>query len=213
MVPGVILAAGRSTRMGNAKPLLRVGEGGPSFVQRLATSLLDGGAADALVVGRSDDEPLVREIRRCQDLGLPLRFVENPHADRGQLSSVLAGLNAADRPGVTAVLITPVDAPLVRPDTVALLIGASAAQRAPIVRATYRGRHGHPVIFAREVFEELRAADPALGARSVVQAHSADTLNLDVDDPGVLQDIDSPDDYSRLLINIDINAPPSSGRG
>jgi molybdenum cofactor cytidylyltransferase len=201
MVPGVILAAGRSTRMGTAKPLLSVGPGGPTFIRQLAVALLEGGVADVFVVGRPDDEPLLDELRRCEALGIPLRFVPNPHADRGQLSSVLAGLNAADRPGVAAVLITPVDAPLVRAETVAALIAACTTSRAPIVRATYHGRHGHPVIFRRAVFDEVRAADPGVGAKSVVQAHATDTLDLEVNDPGVLHDIDGPEDYARVFID------------
>jgi molybdenum cofactor cytidylyltransferase len=201
MVPGIILAAGRSTRMGTAKPLLTVGADGPTFVSALASSLLAGGVADVLVVGRADDEALARELRRCEDAGTAVRFVPNPDADRGQLSSVLAGLNAADKPGVTALLITPVDAPLVRAETVAALLGACASGRAPIVRATYQRRHGHPVIFRRSVFDELRAADPGIGAKAVVHAHRADILDLDVDDPGVLHDIDAPEDYARVFID------------
>ena len=115
LIPGLILAAGRSTRMGRSKALLPVKEGGPSFVRHLTQTLLEGGVADVIVVGRPDDEPLRREID-----DIAVRFVANHDADSGQLSSVIAGLNAADRPGVGGVLVTPVDAPLV-----------SAATRAP----------------------------------------------------------------------------------
>ena len=60
------------------------------------------------------------------------------------------------------------------------------------MRATYRGRHGHPVLFARGLFDELRTADPAVGAKAVVRRYAAETLDLDVDDPAVLHDIDEP---------------------
>ena len=201
MVPGVILAAGHSTRMGTSKPLLFVSPAGPTFVRHLAASLIAGGTADAFVVGRSDDGELMRELRACEELGMPMRFVPNPHADLGQLSSVIIGLNAADKPGISAVLVTPVDAPLIRPSTVSTLIAAFRSSGAPIVRATYRGAHGHPVIFGRAVFDELRRADPGIGAKSVVRAHEAEMLNLDVDDPGVVHDIDGPDDYARIVLN------------
>jgi molybdenum cofactor cytidylyltransferase len=197
MVPAIILAAGRSSRMGMPKPLLAVRPGGPSFVRALATALVAGGAADALVVGRAGDAPLIEEVGRIERA----RFIPNPDADRGQLSSVVAGLDAADRPGITAVLVTPVDAPLIKPETVAAVLAAFVARRARIVRATWRGRHGHPVLFARELFSELRTADPAVGAKAVVRRYAAGTLDLDVDDPGVLDDIDAPDAYSRMLTN------------
>jgi CTP:molybdopterin cytidylyltransferase MocA len=196
MVPGIVLASGRSTRMGEPKALLPTNPGGPTFVRRIATSLLEGGVIDALVVGRPDDEALRAEV---EAIGAAVRFVANEHADSGQLSSVIAGLNAADRPGVNAILVTPVDAPFVRPGTVRALLEAFASGRAMLVRATYRGRHGHPVIFGRAVFDELRRSDPSMGAKAVVRAHPHELLDFEVDDPGVLDDIDLPEDYTRAL--------------
>jgi molybdenum cofactor cytidylyltransferase len=195
MVPGIILAAGRSSRMGRPKALLDA-EPGTTFVRRIARTLLDGGAADALVVGRFEDEPLRREV---EAIGAPVRFVVNTRADSGQLSSVIAGLNAADKPGIAGVLVTPVDVPLVRADTIRALLAAFSTRGAPIVRATCGGRHGHPVIFGRAVFDELRRADPAQGAKAVVRAHARDLVDVDVDDPGVLHDIDRPEDYESLF--------------
>ncbi len=182
--------------MGRPKALLRVGSAGPTFVDQLKTSLLAGGVADVLVVGRPDDAALIRELETLESA---IRFVPNDHADEGQLSSVLAGLNAADRPGVAGILVTPVDAPLIRPSTIKAVLAALATGHAPIVRAVYRGRHGHPVAFRRSVFDDLRRADPAIGAKAVVQAHALDRLDLEVDDPGVVHDIDSPEDYARLV--------------
>jgi molybdenum cofactor cytidylyltransferase len=199
MVPGVILAAGWSSRMGTAKALLPAGPAGQPFVRLLAQALLSGGVADVLVVGRPDDEALKREVAALAELGTAARFVANTRAAEGQLSSVIAGLNAADKPGVTGILVAPVDAPLIRPDTVSALLAAFRAQAAPIVRATYRGRHGHPVIFGRAVFGELRRARPGIGAKMVVRAHQGTAVDLDLDDPAVVHDIDSPEDYERVF--------------
>jgi molybdenum cofactor cytidylyltransferase len=123
-------------------------------------------------------------------------FVENPAAASGQLSSLLTGLQHADARRADAVAVLPVDTPQVRPATVAALIASTAAR--PIVRATFEGRHGHPVLFRREVFDELRRADPARGARVVLHAEPARVLDLQVDDPGVIRDIDNPEDYAAL---------------
>jgi molybdenum cofactor cytidylyltransferase len=125
--------------------------------------------------------------------------VENPDADTGQLSSVLAGLRAADAPAVGGILVVPVDMPSISADTVAALLAAFRATGAPIVRAIHRGRHGHPVIFARTIFKELARADPSLGAKAVLRAHDAAIVNVDVDDPGVLTDVDTPEDYLRMF--------------
>jgi molybdenum cofactor cytidylyltransferase len=165
-------------------------------VHLLARALLDGGVTDALIVGRPDDEALQRELAR---LGTSVRYVVNPYADTGQLSSVVAGLNAADRPGVRGILVTPVDAPYVRSSTIRALIETASTAHPPIVRPAYRGRHGHPVIFARSVFDELRRADSSVGAKAVVHAHAADIINVEIDDPGVLADVDTPEDYDRII--------------
>jgi molybdenum cofactor cytidylyltransferase len=194
VIPAVILAAGRSERMGRPKALLPCGSAGDTFVSRIVTILRDGGADDVLVVGRSDDVLLSAELVRCG-----ARLVENPDADRGQLSSIVVGLNAADRAGVTGIFVMPVDIPLVRVDTIARLKAAFLASAAPIARATHDGRHGHPVIFSRRVFDELRHADPAIGAKAVIRAHANAILDVDVDDENVLRDVDTPDDYERAF--------------
>jgi molybdenum cofactor cytidylyltransferase len=182
--------------MGRPKALLPCDAAGTTFVRRLAAVLCEGGAEEALVVGRPEDEALRAEVG---SLSVRARYIENAHADTGQLSSVLAGLAAADRPGVRGILVTPVDAPMISAPTIAALIAAFRSTGAPIVRAVYKGRHGHPVIFSREIFDDLRRADPAVGARAVVRAHAARVVDLDVNDPGVLGDVDTPGDYHTLL--------------
>jgi molybdenum cofactor cytidylyltransferase len=179
--------------MGRSKALLPCGPAGRTFVGTLIGTLREGGVSDVIVVIRSGDAELEREVERHAPAARP---VQNPRADEGQLSSLLAGLNAADHPGVHAVLVTPVDAPLVRPDTVAALFRAFAGGAA-IVRPAHGGRHGHPVIFGRAVFDELRRADPSVGAKAVVRADPARVRNVDVDDPGVLADIDTPQEFHR----------------
>ena len=209
MIPAVILASGRSTRMGGAKALLTFPSSTVTFLARIVTVVLEGGVADALVVGRPDDQALRHEVERAlgttqamgpvrlQPPAPRVRFIENHRADTGQLSSLIAGLNAADRPGVRAILVTPVDLPLFRAGTVATLLAAVSSTSFPIARATHNGRHGHPVIFGRAVFDALRRADPDIGAKAVLRSHAV--LDVEVDDPGVLQDIDTPADYARLL--------------
>jgi molybdenum cofactor cytidylyltransferase len=189
MVPAIILAAGASVRMGRPKALLQVG--GRTFVRRILDTLHAGGIRDVVVVLRPQQPAAAAEVVAAGGV-----VVENPHADAGQLSSLVAGLDALDVPGVGSILVTLVDVPLIQASTVRLLVERAASSPAPIVRAAFRGRHGHPVVFKRQVFDALRNADPAVGARAVLRAFPVE--DVEVDDPFVVEDVDTPDDYARL---------------
>ena len=132
-------------------------------------------------------------------LGAGVRYVENHRAEQGQISSIVAAVDAVDHPGVHGLLVVPVDQPLIAAATVSALLSGFAPARTAVVRATHQGRHGHPVIFASALFGELRHADPSQGARVVVRAHATDALDVDVADPNVLIDIDDPDAYQRVF--------------
>jgi molybdenum cofactor cytidylyltransferase len=188
MIPAIVLAAGASTRMGRPKALLRAGN--RTFVRRILDTLRAAGVVDAVVVVRPGHHDTVAEIGAAGAL-----TIVNPDPDRGQLSSLVAGLDAVDVAGVEAVIVTLVDVPLVDPATVRTLLSRAEISPAPIVRACHRHRHGHPVIFKRAVFDALRRADPAVGAKAVFALATVE--NVDVDDPGVVRDIDTPDDYAR----------------
>jgi molybdenum cofactor cytidylyltransferase len=190
-MPAVVLAAGRSTRMGRPKALLPVTRDGETFIERLVATLIAGGIDDVVVV--AGEEAAAIRAR----LGFRARVALNRDVDRGQLSSIAVGLDVIDRPGVQAVMITPVDLPLVSETTVRVLAEAWRRTRAPIVRPVQGGRHGHPVIFDRMVFDELRSADPSQGARAVVHAHAESISDVAIDDEGAYADIDTPADYER----------------
>jgi molybdenum cofactor cytidylyltransferase len=190
VIKAIVLAAGASSRMGRSKALLTID--GRSFVRRVLETLRDGGIADAVVVLRPHQREAETEVA-ATGAG---RVAVNPRADDGQLSSLIVGLDAVDVPGVESILVTLVDVPLIQPSTVRTLIARAAVSRAPVLRAVYRGRHGHPVIFRRSVFAALRAADPAVGAKAVIRAVSVE--DVEVDDPGVVRDVDTPADYDAL---------------
>jgi CTP:molybdopterin cytidylyltransferase MocA len=155
-----------------------------------------GGLQDILVVGRPDDAELRDAVGRAAG---PVRFVANPDHDLGQLTSIVAAVNAVDRPGVRGVLVMPVDMPLVRPETFAAVLHTFARHPAAIVRAVCGERHGHPVIFDRESFGPLRRADRSVGAKAVLQACADRVLDVNVPDPGVFTDVDSVEDYVALF--------------
>jgi len=194
VIPGVILAAGRSSRFGRSKALLPVDQGGSPFVSRLVNLFRTAGVSQVFVVGRDNDAAL-REVVHA----ISARFVVNADADRGQLSSLVAALDAIDARSVQGVIVMPVDIPLIQSATIASVRDAFLRGTSPIARATYHGRHGHPVVFGSAVFEELRRADPNTGAKAVVHAHADEILNVDVEDAAVLRDIDTPRDYRELF--------------
>jgi len=194
LIPGVVLAGGSSTRMGSPKALLPLGAG--TFLSQVLTTLRASGLDDLVVVTGAHDA----EIRQAvETLAMPgVRVVHNAqHAD-GQVASLRAALHVVDHPGIAAVLVTLVDHPLVKAETVRRLIDAWAQVRAPVVRPVFEGRHGHPVIFASEVFGALWAVPVDAGARAVVRALGNAVHDVPVDDPGVCADVDTPGDYARI---------------
>jgi molybdenum cofactor cytidylyltransferase len=196
IIVGLILAAGQSTRMGKPKALLPSPHTGRTFVTQLIHALQEGGVDRVGVVGRPTDAGLRRELAGALP---PVDFVDNPSHELGQLSSVLAGLAYAEAHDAAGALVVPVDMPLIRAGTVRAALEAFRHDDRPVLRVTHRGQHGHPVIFGADVFAALRNADPSLGARAVIREDPSRVRNLEVDDPGVVRDIDLPDEYRRLF--------------
>ncbi len=181
--------------MGRPKALLPTGVPGETFVGRLVSTLRRGGAEDVVVVVRPG-------LSLGQAFGadvLPPRCIENRDPDQGQLSSLVTGLTAVDRPGVQAIMVAIVDQPLVSVTTVAAVLEAYRINRAPIVRPAHGERHGHPVVFDRSLFGELRQAERSRGAKVVVRAHQGEILDVEVADDGAFLDIDTPEDYERVM--------------
>jgi molybdenum cofactor cytidylyltransferase len=160
-------------------------------------TLRDAEVDDLLVVVGHEGATITASLA---PLAFPVRVVENPDYSRGQLSSLQAGLRAADRPGVRGVLVTLVDLPLISSSTVRAVLDAYRRHpTAAIVRPVDGNRHGHPVVFDRQLFIELRAGDPAIGAKPIVQAHREAIVGVPVTYEGAFVDIDTPDEYERLI--------------
>ena len=197
MIPGVVLSGGASSRMGGRpKALLPVGQTGETFLARIVRSLWEGGVDDVLLVTGYHDPEIGEAVRQ---LSIPVRVACNPAPERGQLSSLLVALEAIDRPTVGGMLVTLVDLPLVLSSTVRAVLDGHCRGEALIVRPERQGRHGHPVIFARALFDELRSADPHQGAKPVVHRHLTESLDISVDDDGAFTDVDTVDDYRRVF--------------
>jgi CTP:molybdopterin cytidylyltransferase MocA len=203
VIPAIILAAGLSTRMGRPKPLLPL-TNDDTFVTRIVRSFLDSGVDDVVVVlGHEADAVAATLIKN----GVAARFVVNEAYQSGQLSSVLRGLNAVDRPGVRAMLMTLVDVPLVSPGTIRAVVDRYKSTHAPIVRPVRGDEHGHPVLVDRSLFSLLRSADPAEGAKPIIRAHVSPAGDVSVTDDGAFLDIDTPETYERVLRSMRMGKP------
>jgi CTP:molybdopterin cytidylyltransferase MocA len=208
VIPAIVLAAGKSTRMGRAKAMLPLGAD-DTFLTRIVRTFLDAGVDDVVVVLGHEAEKIAVDFGRS---GLSARFVENPEYEQGQLTSLLAGLSVVDRPGVEATLVTLVDVPLVSAATVRTVLRRYRLTHAPIVRPTSGARHGHPLLIDRSLFDALRRADPETGAKPIVRAHATPAGDIDIDDEGAFADIDTPTDYAQIITRIFAagDVPPSA---
>jgi CTP:molybdopterin cytidylyltransferase MocA len=190
VIAGIILAAGASSRMGSPKALLEYR--GETFIQRLVRVLSSVCAPVIVVLGYH-----AAEIRRNIARGPTIAV--NPAPERGQLSSLQTAL-AALPSDAEGFLFTPVDSPAVEIETVVRLTD-EFRRRAPatlLVIPRFQGKHGHPVFAARAIADEILALPPAAQAREVIHGHIPETVYVDVNDPGILTDIDDREAYRRL---------------
>jgi molybdenum cofactor cytidylyltransferase len=194
VIAGIVLAAGRSSRLGRPKQLLPL-EGEPLLrftLERILTTRLD---VVYVVLGHYADEitPAIED--------LPVRIVHNPRAAEGQSTSVLAGLVAASDMDPEAVMMLLGDQPLVDPGVVNALVERWQATHAPIVAPRYSGGPGrNPILFDRAVLPELMTLTGDVGARDIVRAHltRGNVTLVDVAVPAP-RDVDTEADFAEIL--------------
>jgi molybdenum cofactor cytidylyltransferase len=191
---GVVLAAGRSARMGSPKALLDFL--GLPFAVRILEAL-EALEVKTRVVVLGPDAPRIQPVLAGHDC----MIVENPEPETGPIASLRGALQALQPLQPTAVLVWPVDLPHVRLATVERILEAHRRTGAPIVVPTLGERRGHPVIWGSQLFEEL-LHDPSAtleGARAVLHEHEDEVVSVPVDDPAVVDQVNTPDDYERLI--------------
>lgn len=188
-VTAILLAAGLSTRMGDFKQLLPFR--GKTIVETCVDTIL-ASTADNLVVVVGHRATEVEATLS----GSPLRIVCNDDYALGMSTSVVAGVRAAG--DADAVLVCLCDQPQLPVAVFDAVLDAYRRTRAPIVVPSIAGDTGHPVVFDMSLRDEILGVDPSQGLRSVTYAHRGEVLRVPVDTVGVLDDIDTPDDYDRL---------------
>jgi len=192
MISAILLAAGESRRMGSPKALLHYQ--GQTFVERICAAFLTAGVDELIIVLGARAE----EIGRALPSHPALRSVVNSRYSQGQLSSLMVGIGALS-PESEAAIVNLVDHPLVSSETITAVLDSFRAAPLPIVIASYQGKRGHPVLFSSQVYGEILAAPLDQGAKVVVRKDPARVREVPLDDPGILADIDTPEDYARFV--------------
>jgi molybdenum cofactor cytidylyltransferase len=192
-VSAILLAAGTSSRMGQAKQLLPLGN---STV--LAQTLEHARAAavdEVILVLGSSAEPIRHQL--SQTLLAGIKVVVNQSYEQGMAGSLRAGLSALD-PQSAAALILLGDQPFTLPQTLDRIIQAYRDSGAQIVIPTHQGKRGNPVLLDRSLFSEAMALEGDVGCRAIFGNHLEGIVNAEVEDMGILLDIDDREDYERL---------------
>ena len=195
-IAAILLAAGQSRRMGSCKQLLPLGE--TTVIGRCITTLRAAGIDRIVVVVASDGDAVAEEAGRFP----PVLIVRNPTTEGDMASSVRVGREspATEACGVVVALC---DCPLVQPATVRLLLDAGRAHPGRIIIPLHAGRRGHPLLIPRPILNELTEC---LTLRDIVRCDPARVVELPVADPGVLQDMDTPEDFRRICSYLEL--PP-----
>jgi molybdenum cofactor cytidylyltransferase len=189
-VHGVVLAAGTSSRYGAENKLLEPADGEP-LVRHAARTLVASRTETVTVVVGHEADRVGAAVAE-----LPVSVRENPEYETGQSTSVREGVRAAAAAGADAVLIALGDMPDVSPTTVDTLLAGYERGAGTAIAPAYDGRRGNPVLFDARFFDALADVSGDIGGREILRS-AADAALIEVDDPGVARDVDTPADLER----------------
>jgi molybdenum cofactor cytidylyltransferase len=190
-IAAIILAAGYSSRMGDFKPLLQLGD--YKAIEHAVRCFQQAGIGDVQVVtGYRAAE--VAAVVKPMGAGV----VCNPDFDQGMFTSIQAGVREL-APGTQAFFLLPVDIPLVNHKTIEKIINYSHVYQYGIIYPVFQGKRGHPPLISTGYKDEILQGAAQGGLRGILTLHEHDAFNIEVDDETVLLDMDTPSDYQYLL--------------
>lgn len=187
MVAAIVLSGGKSERMGSPKALLQYR--GQTFLETILAAIASARLAPAIVVAGHHYDLISKSFPDIQ-----IEF--NPNYNQGMSTSVQTGIRALPA-GLDGAAVFLVDHPMVDRQTIDVLVSRLAPGR--IVVPVHDGRRGHPVVFAAELFEEILALPPDQGLNTIVRRQQERVTEVFVENEGVLRDIDTPEQFARLL--------------
>ena len=183
---GILLAAGQSKRFGSNK-LMHVLENGMTIAEQSGRTLIQQ-CPNSIAIVEDTDSALSKTLAT---IGFTL--VENKQSIQGMSSSLVRGITASNH--ASGWLITLADMPYIRADSLQQIINAWDEQ-ASIVLPHYHDVPGHPVLFSKHFYSSLIQLEGDVGAKSILMRNTSDVVRIDLDDPGILKDIDNPDDVA-----------------
>jgi CTP:molybdopterin cytidylyltransferase MocA len=187
----IVLAAGYSRRMGAFKPLLPFGS--TTIIEAVLATLREAGIETIRVVVGWNAQILIPVLERCG-----ATWVCNERFAEGMYASVQIGVRNLS-PDVAAFFLLPGDLPLVRSATLARLAAEWDARPQGILYPCHQGARGHPPLIAADYIPEILTAEPAGGLRELLERHAGAARGVECDDPGILIDLDTPEEYQQSL--------------
>lgn len=191
MIVAVVLSAGESSRMGRPKALLPID--GQTFIEKIVAALKQTKVGKIIVILGHNARELQSKISH-----LPVEILINTDYKLGQLSSLqLAVRNLQADLECDGMLVHLVDHPYLAPALVEEMIRRFYETKKRIIVPKFHGKRGHPVIFSNALFDEILKAPMEEGAKAVVNAHRAETLEIETEEEGIAVDIDTPELYQQ----------------
>ena len=185
-IAAIVLAAGKSERMGRPKALLPLR--GSTFLENILATIKHSAIAETVVVVGHHADTILAAIQVEHS-------VINADYEKGMTTSIQAGIRELAS-GVDGAMLFLVDHPIVEPATIDALIGHF--RPGCIVLPTYQGRRGHPVLFSRTVMEEIAGLPPSVGANTIVWKDPSRIVEVALEDAGITIDIDTPDQFETF---------------
>jgi CTP:molybdopterin cytidylyltransferase MocA len=178
--------------MGSPKALASIQ--GKTFVQHLLDATRHPRIGLTRIVLGADADKIRSSLDAFAD-----SVIINEEWQSGQLSSIQAAIQSLPEGATEGLILCPVDHPLINPGLVAKLIAEFDSKNKRIVLPSFRGRRGHPVIFHQDLYAELMAALPEVGARQVVWAHDNDILEVPTQEEGVILNLNDPESLRKAV--------------
>jgi len=192
MIPIIVLAAGKSTRMRGKNKLLTKIQGIP-MIRRVVQTTLES-KADEVIVVLGAEANKVRKVLA----DLPCRLIVNKKYAKGQSTSVKTGLSEVS-PMTRAVLILPGDVAMIDFPSINMVIEEYERGKHSIVIAAHKGASGHPILFDKQLFPEIENInEETFGLKAVVRRHEGEVSLVETGSPNVLKDVDTPEDMKEL---------------
>ncbi|MBN1478661.1 nucleotidyltransferase family protein [candidate division KSB1 bacterium] len=189
MIEAIILAAGESRRMGQLKPLMKIGD--QTFLAKIAGEVKKAGIQRTHIVVGFKAEKIAKNA--CVDAF----YIHNKHYENGQFSSLQAGISALSR-NCSGALVCLADQPHIKAEWIGKLVAAFYSNSTVLVRPRFANRAGHPLIFSSVLFKEIIAMPATATAKDIVRKYAAETLFVDMDSDGILLDADTPQDFEKI---------------